>query len=76
MYYARGVRALFGLLLATGIALAEKPDDFVDVAAVIPDAVIDMRYATADNFTKQQVYPVATCKLRRSVATPSSTRNA
>jgi zinc D-Ala-D-Ala dipeptidase len=46
-----------------------KPSDFVEVATVIPDAVIDMRYATADNFTKQKVYPVATCKLRRSVAT-------
>ncbi len=42
--------------------------DFVDVAKVIPDAVIDMRYATADNFTKQKVYPSATCKLRRTVA--------
>jgi zinc D-Ala-D-Ala dipeptidase len=36
---------------------------------VIPDAIIDMRYATADNFTKQKVYPTAVCKLRRSVAT-------
>lgn len=46
----------------------EKASDFVDVAAVIPDAVIDMRYATADNFTGEVVYPVAHCKLRRSVA--------
>jgi zinc D-Ala-D-Ala dipeptidase len=46
----------------------EKPTDFVDVAAVIPDAVIDMRYATADNFTGTVVYPVARCKLRRAVA--------
>jgi len=46
-----------------------KPTDFVDVTAVIPDAVIDMRYATAGNFAKQKVYPVAVCKLRRAVAT-------
>jgi zinc D-Ala-D-Ala dipeptidase len=45
-----------------------KPDDWVDVAAAIPSAVLDMRYASADNFTKQVVYPVARCLLRRSVA--------
>jgi D-alanyl-D-alanine dipeptidase len=46
-----------------------KPSDLVDVAAVIPDAVIDIRYATADNFTGKQLYPVGRCKLRRAVAT-------
>jgi zinc D-Ala-D-Ala dipeptidase len=47
----------------------EKPADLVDVTAVIPDAVLDMRYATDDNFTGKAVYPVAHCKLRRSMAT-------
>jgi D-alanyl-D-alanine dipeptidase len=47
----------------------EKPADLVDVTTVIPDAVLDMRYATDDNFTGKAVYPVAHCKLRRSVAT-------
>jgi D-alanyl-D-alanine dipeptidase len=42
--------------------------DWVDVSTLIPDAVIDMRYATADNFTKTVLYPVARCLLRRSVA--------
>ena len=46
----------------------EKPTDFVDVTAVVPDAVLDIRYATEDNFTGKAVYPVARCKLRRSVA--------
>jgi D-alanyl-D-alanine dipeptidase len=49
-------------------AAAERPDDLVDVAGVIDDAVIDMRYATADNFTGIRLYPVARCKLRRAVA--------
>ena len=49
--------------------LTATPTDFVEVLTVIPDAVIDMRYATADNFAKQKVYPVAVCKLRRAVAT-------
>lgn len=49
-------------------AAAERPDDLVDVAGVIDDAVIDMRYATPDNFTGIRLYPVARCKLRRAVA--------
>ena len=46
----------------------QRDDDLVDVAGVISDAVIDMRYATADNFTGNSLYPVARCKLRRAVA--------
>jgi D-alanyl-D-alanine dipeptidase len=63
------VRVIAILLLLVGTARAEKPTDFVDVATVIPDAVLDLRYATEDNFTGKQVYPVAHCKLRRAVAT-------
>ena len=73
MSYARDVlRALVLLLIAIAVADAgvrARPSDLVDVATVIPDAVIDMRYATADNFTGTTLYPVATCKLRRAVAT-------
>lgn len=55
--------------LAAAVARAEPAaDDFVDVATVIPDAVIDLRYATANNFTGEVLYPKATCKLRRAVA--------
>ena len=45
----------------------EKPTDFVDVGSVIPDVVLDLRYATDANFTGKAVYPVAHCKLRRAV---------
>jgi len=45
-----------------------RTDDLVDIAAVIPDAVLDLRYATADNFTGAVLYPKAICKLRRAVA--------
>ncbi len=55
-------------LVPAGTAGAESPRDLVDVAQVIPDAVIDVRYATADNFTGAALYPAATCKLRRAVA--------
>ncbi len=55
------------IALAAPVA-AESPADLVDVAGVIPDAVIDLRYATADNLTGEVLYPTATCKLRRAVA--------
>jgi D-alanyl-D-alanine dipeptidase len=65
-------RAALLLIASTGLAAAEpkareKPTDLIDVAAAIPDAVIDMRYATKDNFTGDVLYPKAICKLRRAV---------
>ena len=53
--------------LAVAVPAAADPAALVDVATAIPDAVIDMRYATADNFTGEAVYPVAACKLRSAV---------
>lgn len=52
-----------------GPAAPPRDDDFVDVSSLIPDAVLDMRYATANNFTGAVLYPKAVCKLRRKVAT-------
>lgn len=63
-------RALLLLLIASAPAVAApKGSDLVELSTVIPDAVIDMRYATKDNFTGEVLYPVARCKLRRAVAT-------
>jgi D-alanyl-D-alanine dipeptidase len=45
---------------------AEEP--LVDLSVVDPRVVIDLRYATSDNFTGQRLYPVARCLLRESVA--------
>ncbi len=58
------------MLIATAsVATAEgKPGDLVEVQSVIPDVVLDLRYATADNVTKAVMYPKAVCKLRRAVA--------
>src|ERR1700761_1012471 len=42
---------------------------FVDVRSVIPDAVIDLRYATTNNFTHTQLYPSdAQCLVDQSMA--------
>ncbi|WP_454792263.1 M15 family metallopeptidase [Mycolicibacterium lutetiense] len=40
----------------------------VDVRSVVPDAVVDLRYATADNFVGQQLYPAgAPCLVHESM---------
>lgn len=40
----------------------------VDVRSVIPDAVVDLRYATPDNFVGQQLYPAgAPCLVHESM---------
>jgi beta-N-acetylhexosaminidase/D-alanyl-D-alanine dipeptidase len=45
------------------------PDDaLVDVATLIPTIHLDIRYATADNFTRTKVYKEARCLLRHGVA--------
>lgn len=40
----------------------------VDVTEQIPDAVLDIRYATAENFLGRRLYPAARCLLREDVA--------
>jgi D-alanyl-D-alanine dipeptidase len=63
------LRCLAFVLAMTAVARAEgAPDDFVEVAPLVPDAVLDLRYATEHNFTGKQLYSVARCKLRRAVA--------
>jgi D-alanyl-D-alanine dipeptidase len=37
--------------------LAAAPEPLVEVRARIPDVVVDLRYATPDNFMKKPVYP-------------------
>jgi D-alanyl-D-alanine dipeptidase len=53
------------LLLAA--AAADRPD-LVDVSRFVPDAVLDLRYATADNFLGRKVYPSGRCLLLRPAA--------
>ncbi|MBN3510625.1 D-alanyl-D-alanine dipeptidase [Mycolicibacterium septicum] len=41
----------------------------VDVRSIVPDAVIDLRYATSDNFVGQRLYPPgAPCLVHESMA--------
>ena len=42
---------------------------FVDIRTVVPDAIVDLRYATADNFVGVQLYPSdARCLVHESLA--------
>lgn len=42
--------------------------DLVDITQVIPTIELDIRYATTNNFTHQQIYTQACCYLRSEVA--------
>lgn len=53
---------------ATDAATRPPPAGWVDLAVAIPDAVIDLRYATAHNVTGVVLYPVARCWLRAGPA--------
>ena len=63
------IRAALPLLLAAGCASARTPGKtLVELPAAAPGVRLDLRYATADNFTKTAVYPAARCLLRPEAA--------
>jgi D-alanyl-D-alanine dipeptidase len=45
-----------------------SPPDLVDVLKLDPTFVLDVRYATPNNFTRRTLYPVARCLLHAAVA--------
>lgn len=50
------------------VQVSTNVDDLVDVEKIIPGIVLDIRYATTNNFTGQKLYPVSRCCLRREAA--------
>jgi D-alanyl-D-alanine dipeptidase len=42
--------------------------DFVDIQKICPSIQLDLIYATTNNLTKEVLYPLARCYLRRKVA--------
>ena len=80
-YLAAGLVGAWAVLGANGIGAA-APDGavppvsaaaaavgFVDVRTVVPDAIVDLRYATADNFVGIPLYPAdARCLVHESLA--------
>lgn len=63
---SNGALSLLSLFLILS-ALAVQPA-LVDVATLDPRFVLDIKYATSDNFTGKQLYPVARCLLRAEPA--------
>lgn len=55
---------LVALLAMTALPMTE----LTDLQALIPDAVLDIRYATADNLTGRPLYPFPAAFLRRPAA--------
>lgn len=57
------------LLAALLLAAAPTPPPLVEAREVVPDLVVDLRYATRDNFLKEAVYPAtARCLLLAETA--------
>ena len=56
------------MLALLAAALAAASPALVDAAALIGDARLDVRYATADNLAGRPLYPVARCLLLPPVA--------
>jgi D-alanyl-D-alanine dipeptidase len=56
-----------GLTLGLG-AQQHRPDDLVELITIDSTIKLDIRYATKNNFTHQQVYASARCLLRRAAA--------
>ncbi|MBU9763166.1 D-alanyl-D-alanine dipeptidase [Mycobacterium sp. TNTM28] len=55
--------------MPTALARPAAEAGLVDVRTVVPDAVIDLRYATTENFVGEQLYPAgARCLVHESMA--------
>ncbi|RWA18608.1 hypothetical protein MBRU_05165 [Mycolicibacterium brumae DSM 44177] len=64
-----GLLAAYSLSPQVNAAPTAAQAGFVDVRTVVPDAVIDLRYATPNNFTGVQLYPTgARCLVHESLA--------
>lgn len=65
---------LFGFIFLLSLNLtvdsghAQKTEPLVDVAKLDSTIVIELRYATTNNFLNVKLYPVERCLLRKSVA--------
>jgi len=61
--------ALVVSFLCGCVSLGADPNErLVDIRTVDPRILLDIRYATADNFTHRVLYPTARCLLRENVA--------
>ena len=59
----RRVQPIAGLLLVASLTSC-RTGELVELKHTVPNLVLDIRYATTNNFTGQQLYPQARCFLR------------
>jgi D-alanyl-D-alanine dipeptidase len=60
---------VIALLLAALLAQDLPADPLIDASTVVPGLIVELRYATENNFLHQRIYPPdARCILRTSVA--------
>lgn len=62
------VISLFIISYCAPVIAQDAQHDLVDVQKINPRILVEMRYATANNFMKKAVYKSARCLLQRSVA--------
>ncbi len=73
-----GILLVIFIILSIGMAFrawgetkaqaSARPPDIIDIKEVNPRVVVEMKYATEDNFTKKRLYDSNTCFLRKSTA--------
>lgn len=66
--YRRFVLLAPVLFMAGAFAFAAEENPLVELKTVAPNIRLEIRYASKDNFMKEQLYPSARCFLRKEVA--------
>jgi D-alanyl-D-alanine dipeptidase len=59
---------LIALLVAVGCAPQDKNIDLVDITTINKNILLDIKYATSDNFLGEAVYPSARCFVLKQMA--------
>ncbi len=62
------MKYLFIILAGFSFLLAQNDTSLVEINKVNPNIILDIRYATNNNFLKKKVYPEACCFLRKAAA--------
>ena len=68
MFITLGPGLAFRAWGETGAEVSAHPPDIIDIKEVNPRIIVDMKYATEDNFAKKRLYDSNTCFLRKSTA--------
>ncbi|MBI4431866.1 MAG: D-alanyl-D-alanine dipeptidase [Candidatus Omnitrophica bacterium] len=68
LYKGRGATLFFAFFIFNFSLLFASESALVDIQTVNPRIRLEIRYATADNFMKEPLYPKSRCLLRPEVA--------